>query len=56
MMKLSDIVSSAYAGYLRFFSDQITEHGAEAIVERFVFSPEANGNGSIMLARLGSPV
>ncbi|KAL1759648.1 hypothetical protein FB107DRAFT_204680, partial [Schizophyllum commune] len=46
----------AYAGYLRFFGDQIAEHGAEATVERFVFSPEANGNGSIMLARLGSAV
>ncbi|KAL1677955.1 hypothetical protein EV122DRAFT_252213 [Schizophyllum commune] len=47
----------AYAGYLRFFSDQIaSEHGAEATAERFVFSPEANGNGSIMLARLGSAV
>ncbi|KAI4521002.1 hypothetical protein K525DRAFT_248119 [Schizophyllum commune Loenen D] len=46
----------AYAGYLQFFSDEIAEHGAEATVERFVFSPEANGNGSITLARLGSAV
>ncbi|KAL1695729.1 hypothetical protein GGG16DRAFT_121513 [Schizophyllum commune] len=46
----------AYAGYLQLFSDHIAEHGAETTVERFVFSPEANGNGSIMLARLGSAV
>ncbi|KAL1718046.1 hypothetical protein EV715DRAFT_202010 [Schizophyllum commune] len=46
----------AYLGYLRFFSDHIAEHGAQATIERFVFSPEANGNGSIMLARLASGV
>ncbi|KAL1743527.1 hypothetical protein HDZ31DRAFT_40690 [Schizophyllum fasciatum] len=46
----------AYLGYLRFFSDYIAEHGAQPTIERFVFSPEANGNGSIMLARLASGV
>ncbi|KAJ7191212.1 hypothetical protein GGX14DRAFT_481763 [Mycena pura] len=40
-----------YADYLAFFSSEIAKHGVPRVLERYVFSPEANGNGAIMLAR-----
>ncbi|TRM68879.1 hypothetical protein BD626DRAFT_624338 [Schizophyllum amplum] len=45
-----------YPAYLKFFNDQIAEHGSQPTIERYIFSPEANGNGTIMLARLVSGV
>ncbi|KAJ7190280.1 hypothetical protein GGX14DRAFT_529265 [Mycena pura] len=41
-----------YADYLAFFSSEIATHGVPSTLARFVFSPEANGNGTLMLARL----
>ncbi|KAJ6627709.1 hypothetical protein B0H10DRAFT_358150, partial [Mycena sp. CBHHK59/15] len=43
--------ASAYPDYLDFFSSQVAAHGVSAVLERYVFSPEANGNGSMMLVR-----
>lgn len=40
-----------YPDYLAFFSAEIVKHGVGGALERYVFSPEANGNGSLMLAR-----
>jgi hypothetical protein len=46
-------ISSAhmYPDYLEFFSSAIAKHGVPHVLERYVFSPEANGNGTLMLAR-----
>ncbi|KAJ7737765.1 hypothetical protein B0H16DRAFT_1379540, partial [Mycena metata] len=40
-----------YPDYLSFFSGEIGKHGVGATLERYVFSPEANANGTFMLAR-----
>ncbi|KAJ7056047.1 hypothetical protein C8F01DRAFT_1062267 [Mycena amicta] len=40
-----------YADYLEFFSRRIVEHGVPKTLEKYLFSPEANGNGTMMLAR-----
>ncbi|KAJ6518485.1 hypothetical protein DFH09DRAFT_228844 [Mycena vulgaris] len=40
-----------YPDYLTFFSAEILKHGVSGALERYIFSPEANGNGSLMLAR-----
>ncbi|KAI5895057.1 uncharacterized protein SCHCODRAFT_02699022 [Schizophyllum commune H4-8] len=44
----------AYATYLKFFGEQISLHGAQSTIERYIFSPAANGNGTVMLARFVS--
>ncbi|KAJ6509830.1 hypothetical protein DFH09DRAFT_942181 [Mycena vulgaris] len=43
--------ANMYPDYLAFFSAEILQHGVTGALERYVFSPEANGNGSLMLAR-----
>ena len=40
-----------YPDYLAFFSTEIVKYGLPGVLERYVFSPEANGNGTMMLAR-----
>ncbi|KAF8217456.1 hypothetical protein K438DRAFT_2006594 [Mycena galopus ATCC 62051] len=40
-----------YPDYLAFFSSEIVKYGVPGVLERYVFSPEANGNGTLMLAR-----
>jgi hypothetical protein len=44
-------IFSAYPDYLEFFSLRISKEGVPAVLDRYVFSPEANGNGSMMLFR-----
>ena len=44
----------AYVAYLKFFGEQIAEHGSQPTIERYIFSPAANGNGTVMLARFVS--
>ncbi|KAI4527554.1 hypothetical protein K525DRAFT_231854 [Schizophyllum commune Loenen D] len=44
----------AYVAYLKFFGEQIAEHGAQPTIEQYIFSPAANGNGTVMLARFVS--
>ncbi|KAJ7106355.1 hypothetical protein C8R44DRAFT_834393 [Mycena epipterygia] len=46
-----DCHAHMYPDYLAFFSVEIAEHGVPGALERYVFSPEANGNGSLMLTR-----
>lgn len=40
-----------YPDYLEFFSSAIAKHGVSRALERYVFSPEANCNGALMLGR-----
>ncbi|KAI0822325.1 hypothetical protein BC628DRAFT_1327511 [Trametes gibbosa] len=40
-----------YPGYLDFFTSQVAAHGTGEVLERYVFSPRANGNGAYMLLR-----
>ncbi|KAJ6524150.1 hypothetical protein B0H19DRAFT_972283 [Mycena capillaripes] len=40
-----------FPDYLAFFSSEIAEHGVPNVLERYVFSPKANENGTLMLAR-----
>lgn len=40
-----------FPDYLAFFSSEIAKHGVGGALERYVFSPEANANGTLMLAR-----
>ncbi|KAI0801750.1 hypothetical protein BC629DRAFT_1581168 [Irpex lacteus] len=40
-----------YATYVRFFTEVIAELGTGETVEQYIFSPQANGNGSHMLLR-----
>ncbi|KAJ7274660.1 hypothetical protein C8J57DRAFT_1177587 [Mycena rebaudengoi] len=46
--------AAAYPDYLAFFSLQISKDGVPAVLDRYVFSPEANANGSMMLFRFVS--
>ncbi|KAJ6471492.1 hypothetical protein C8R45DRAFT_836539 [Mycena sanguinolenta] len=48
---LGDANAHMYPDYLQFFSSAIAKHGVPRVLERYVFSPEANGNGALMLAR-----
>jgi hypothetical protein len=41
----------AYLGYLDFFSAEIAARGVSETTEKYIFSPEANGNGALMLSR-----
>ncbi|KAI0075061.1 hypothetical protein K474DRAFT_1647047 [Panus rudis PR-1116 ss-1] len=43
-----------YADYLAFFSDEIANIGVGQVLERYLFSPAANGNGTHMLLRFVS--
>ncbi|KAJ6561795.1 hypothetical protein B0H19DRAFT_1375119 [Mycena capillaripes] len=43
--------SEAYPDYLAFFASQIAATGITAVLQRYVFSPSANGNGALMLVR-----
>ncbi|KAF7327151.1 hypothetical protein MKEN_00291900 [Mycena kentingensis (nom. inval.)] len=43
---------AAYGRYLEFFAAQIAKYGAGKVIEEYVFSPKANGNGAKMFARL----
>ncbi|KAJ6495968.1 hypothetical protein DFH09DRAFT_1205180 [Mycena vulgaris] len=48
---------NAYESYLAFFADQISEHGVEGTMKKYLMAPEANENGAAMLGRfLGGPV
>ncbi|KAJ7107346.1 hypothetical protein C8R44DRAFT_941053 [Mycena epipterygia] len=49
----ANIVGSShmYPDYLAFFPSEIAKHGVPGALERYVFSPKANGNGSLMLTR-----
>ncbi|KAJ7927733.1 hypothetical protein B0H13DRAFT_1861187 [Mycena leptocephala] len=40
-----------YPDYVTFFASEIAKHGVPSVLERYLFSPEANGNGTFMLAR-----
>ncbi|KAJ6454209.1 hypothetical protein C8R45DRAFT_1038361 [Mycena sanguinolenta] len=42
---------TAYGSYLAFFMDEIKGKGIEETMRKYVMAPEANGNGSLMLAR-----
>ncbi|EJD44202.1 hypothetical protein AURDEDRAFT_65498 [Auricularia subglabra TFB-10046 SS5] len=44
----------AYAGYLKFFSDKVEQHGPTDTIRKYVFSPDANDAGTHMLVRLVS--
>ncbi|KAJ6478975.1 hypothetical protein C8R45DRAFT_1156409 [Mycena sanguinolenta] len=48
---LGEANAHMYADYLAFFSAEIATHGVPGALERYVFSPEANSNGTMMLAR-----
>ncbi|KAJ7343876.1 hypothetical protein DFH08DRAFT_937679 [Mycena albidolilacea] len=48
---LGDANAHLYPDYLEFFSSAIAKHGVSRVLERYVFSPEANGNGVLMLGR-----
>ncbi|KAF7372893.1 P-loop containing nucleoside triphosphate hydrolase protein [Mycena sanguinolenta] len=48
---LGDANAHMYSDYLEFFSSAIAKHGVSRVLEHYVFSPEANGNGTLMLAR-----
>ncbi|KAF7346761.1 hypothetical protein MSAN_01814600 [Mycena sanguinolenta] len=41
----------AYGSYLAFFVEEIKGKGIEETMRKYVMAPEANGNGSLMLAR-----
>ncbi|KAJ7134310.1 hypothetical protein C8R44DRAFT_662681 [Mycena epipterygia] len=43
--------SEAYPDYLTFFTSQISDIGVSAVLQHYVFSPSANGNGALMLIR-----
>ncbi|KAJ7913628.1 hypothetical protein B0H13DRAFT_1612389 [Mycena leptocephala] len=43
-----------YPDYVTFFASEIAKHGVPSVLERYLFSPEANGNGTFMLARFMS--
>ncbi|KAJ7027762.1 hypothetical protein C8F04DRAFT_1121265 [Mycena alexandri] len=49
--KLGRENANRYSDYLSFFSGEIGKRGVHAALERYVFSPEANANGTFMLAR-----
>ena len=40
-----------YPSYLDFFTRKIAELGAGKVLEEYVFSPAANGNGAYVLLR-----
>ncbi|KAJ7258396.1 hypothetical protein B0H12DRAFT_1109821 [Mycena haematopus] len=48
---LGESNADKYPDYLAFFSAEIANHGVSSVLERYVFSPEANANGTMMLAR-----
>ncbi|KAF8210913.1 hypothetical protein K438DRAFT_1959123 [Mycena galopus ATCC 62051] len=48
---LGDANAHMYPDFLEFFSSAIAIHGVPRVLELYVFSPEANGNGKLMLAR-----
>jgi hypothetical protein len=37
--------------YVTFFASEIAKHGVPSVLERYLFLPETNGNGTFMLAR-----
>ncbi|KAF7300133.1 hypothetical protein MKEN_01336600 [Mycena kentingensis (nom. inval.)] len=43
--------SGRYSDYIAFFSARIAKDGVARTLEKYLFSPEANGNGVLMLAR-----
>lgn len=43
-----------YSGYLQFFQDQVLQHGMGSVLDKYVFSPDANEEKSAMFARLFS--
>ncbi|KAK7059921.1 P-loop containing nucleoside triphosphate hydrolase protein [Favolaschia claudopus] len=48
---LGEVNAHMYPDYLAFFSSEIEAHGVARTLEKYVFSPEANGNGTMMLGR-----
>ncbi|KAJ7061981.1 hypothetical protein C8F01DRAFT_1136024 [Mycena amicta] len=43
-----------YSSYLTFFTGEVAKLGVAGAFERYLFSPEANANGTLMLARFMS--
>ncbi|KAJ7022471.1 hypothetical protein C8F04DRAFT_1048986 [Mycena alexandri] len=43
--------SHKYPHYLSFFLTEIKKDGVSGVLERYLFSPEANANGTLMLTR-----
>ncbi|KAJ7058331.1 hypothetical protein C8F01DRAFT_1147896 [Mycena amicta] len=48
---LGDSNANMYPDYLEFFSSAIAQHGIPRVLERYVFSEQANGGDALMLAR-----
>ncbi|KAF7325074.1 hypothetical protein MKEN_00550100 [Mycena kentingensis (nom. inval.)] len=48
---LGETRADLYADYLSFFSERIAKDGVRAVLEKYLFTPEANGNGILMLTR-----
>ncbi|KAJ7926832.1 hypothetical protein B0H13DRAFT_2265767 [Mycena leptocephala] len=48
---LGDSNANMYPDYLEFFSSAIAKHGIPRVLERYVFSQDANADGALMLAR-----
>ncbi|TFK41533.1 hypothetical protein BDQ12DRAFT_599551 [Crucibulum laeve] len=46
--------ANAYGAFVKFFADQIRSHGVTAVIEKFVFSVDANKDGRGMLVRFVS--
>ena len=46
-----DTEARYYANYLAFFTDEITQHGTGDVLERYLFSRDANDNGALVLLR-----
>lgn len=40
-----------YANYLAFFTNEIARRGVGEVLERYVFSRDANDNGALVLLR-----
>ncbi|KAJ7034630.1 hypothetical protein C8F04DRAFT_1101623 [Mycena alexandri] len=49
--KLGKENANIYPQYLSFFSTEIAKHGVSGALEHYVFSSDANANGTLMLAR-----
>ncbi|KIY51855.1 hypothetical protein FISHEDRAFT_36181 [Fistulina hepatica ATCC 64428] len=45
---------TAYPDYLNFFSKRVSEVGPRSLLEQYIFAPQANGNGALMLVRFVS--
>lgn len=46
------MIARYYSSYLTFFSEEIVANGVGPTLEKYIFNPSANANGSEMLSRL----